>query len=60
MLTKREVLKSLRDLPEEFPVDDAIDRLILLHKLNKGKAEIKAGKGLTTEQARKKLKKWLN
>ncbi|MEO5946471.1 MAG: hypothetical protein ABIP79_06610 [Chitinophagaceae bacterium] len=60
MLTKREVLKSLKDLPEEFPVDDAIDRLILLHKINKGKTEIKAGKGLTTEQARKKLKKWLN
>ena len=60
MLTKKEVLKSLKDLPEEFMVDDAIDRLIVLHKMNKGRQEIKEGKGLTTEQAKKKLKKWLN
>ncbi|MDX2048524.1 MAG: hypothetical protein SFU87_17185 [Chitinophagaceae bacterium] len=60
MLTKKEVLKSLKDLPEEFPVDEAIDRLILLHKISMGKKEIKEGKGLTTYQAKKKLKKWLS
>ncbi|MBK8087462.1 MAG: hypothetical protein IPK31_05675 [Chitinophagaceae bacterium] len=60
MLLKKEVLKSLKELPDEFSVDEAIDRLILLHKINKGREEIKQGKGLTTEQAKKKLKKWLN
>ena len=60
MLTKKEVLKSLKDLPEEFMVDDAIDRLIVLDKMKKGRQEIKERKGLTTEQAKKKLKKWLN
>ncbi len=60
MLLKKEVLKSLKELPAEFSVDEAIDRLILLHKINRGREEIKQGKGLTTEQAKKKLKKWLN
>lgn len=60
MLLKKEVLKSLKELPDEFPVDEAIDRLILLHKISKAQAEIKEGKGLTTIQAKKKLKKWLN
>ena len=60
MLLKKEVLKSLKELPDEFSVDEAIDRLILLHKINRGREEIKQGKGLTTEQAKKKLKKWLN
>lgn len=60
MLTKKEVLKTLKSLPEEFPVDDAIDRLIVLHKVNKGRQEIKDGKGITTAQAKKKLKKWLS
>ncbi|HEX7847048.1 MAG TPA: hypothetical protein VF476_14705 [Chitinophagaceae bacterium] len=60
MLSKKDVLKSLKDLPEEFPVDDAIDRLIVLNKMTKGLKEIKQGKGLTTEQAKKKLKKWLS
>lgn len=60
MLLKKEVLKSLKKLPDEFSVDEAIDRLILLHKINKGREEIKQGKGFTTDQAKKKLKKWLN
>lgn len=60
MLLKKEVLKSLKELPDEFPVDAAIDRLILLNKISKAQAEIKEGKGLTTIQAKKKLKKWLN
>ena len=60
MLSKKEVLKSLKNLPENFSVDDAIDRLIVLHKMNLCRLEIKSGKGLTTEQAKKKLKKWLN
>ncbi len=59
MLSKKEVMSSLKDLPQEFPVDDVIDRLIVLNKMNKGRQEIKEGKGLTTEQAKKKLKKWL-
>ncbi len=60
MLSKKEVLKSLKDLPDEFPVDEAIERLIVLQKINQGKAEIQQGKGLTTAQAKKKLKKWLS
>lgn len=59
MLSKKEVLKSLGELPEKFSVEDAIDRLIVLHKMNNGRQEIKSGKGVTTVQAKKKLKKWL-
>lgn len=33
MLLKKEVLKNLKELPDEFPVDEAIDRVILLHKV---------------------------
>ena len=60
MLLKKEVLKSLKELPDEFSVDEAIDRLILLHKINKARNEITNGKGISTDQAKKKLKKWLN
>jgi hypothetical protein len=60
MLLKKEVMKTMKEMPNEFSVDEAIDRLILLNKVNKGKAEIKKGKGLTTDQAKKKLKKWLS
>ena len=60
MLLKKQVLKSISEMPEEFSVDDAIDRLILLNKIEKGRNEIKLGKGLSTTEARKILSKWLN
>ena len=60
MLSKKEVFKNFKDLPEHFSVDDAIERLIVLNKINKGRQEIRKGKGLTTTQAKKSLKKWLN
>ena len=60
MLLKKEVMKTMKEMPDEFSVDEAIDRLILLNKINKAKEEIKQSKGLTTDQAKKKLKKWLS
>lgn len=59
MLAKKEVIKSIKEMPEHFSVDDAIDRLIVLNKIEKARKEIKDGRGLTTGQARKKLQKWL-
>jgi len=59
MLLKKEVLKSIKEMPDYFTVDDAIDRLIVLSKIENAQKEIKEGKGLTTGQATKKLGKWL-
>ena len=59
MLAKKEVIKSIKEMPEHFSVDDAIDRLIVLNKIEKARKEIRDGKGLTTGLARKKLQKWL-
>ena len=59
MLVKKDVLKIIKGMPEEFSADDAIDKLIVLNKIEKARKEIKNGKGLTTEQAKKKLQKWL-
>jgi hypothetical protein len=60
MLIKKQVLKSFKEMPDEFSIDEAIEKLVLIHKVQKAEAEITAGKGLTTEAAKKKLKKWLN
>jgi len=59
MLVKKAVLKSIKDMPDYFSVDDAIERLIVLSKIENAQTEIKKGKGLTTSQGTKKLKKWL-
>ncbi|MBC7654684.1 MAG: hypothetical protein H7098_09460 [Oligoflexus sp.] len=59
MLVKKVVLKSIKDMPDYFSVDDAVERIILLGKIENAQTEIKEGKGLSTAQATKKLQKWL-
>ena len=59
MLVKKQVMKTIKEMPEEFSVDDVIEQLIVLNKIENARQEIKEGKGLNTTQAKKKLQKWL-
>ena len=59
MLTKKEVIKSLQNLPSEFEAEEAIERIILLEKIRLGIEDSKQGKVLSREEARKRLSKWL-
>ncbi len=59
MLTKEKVLQSLQDLPDTFSMDELIDRIILINKIETGLEQVKSGKTYTAEQAREKLKPWL-
>jgi predicted transcriptional regulator len=59
MLTKEKVLKTITEMPDTFSVDDLLDRLVLLQKIENGIAQSDAGKTVSTEQAREALSKWL-
>jgi hypothetical protein len=60
MLSKKVVLKTIEELPDEFSVNDLFDRIVLLQKIQQASQEIKEGKGVTTDEAKEQLKKWLN
>ena len=53
MLVKKQVMKTLKEMPDEFTMDEAIEKLTILNKIEKAHMEIKEGKGLTTAQAKK-------
>lgn len=59
VLTKRALLKSVKELPDEFTIDELMERLIVLQKIERGLKEMKEGKGLSTAEARKRLARWL-
>jgi len=59
-MRKTTVIESLDKLPDEFSIDEIIERLIILEKIDKGRQEVKDGKINTEEQAKVKLSKWLN
>ncbi|MDZ7605741.1 MAG: hypothetical protein U5K79_09180 [Cyclobacteriaceae bacterium] len=59
-MKKATVIESINKLPDEFSIDEIIERLIIIEKIEKGHQEIKDGKVNTEEQAKAKLSKWLN
>lgn len=59
MIRKETLLQVLRDFPDEFSIDELLDRLIVLNKIEKGVQQAKDGEVYTQEEARKLLEKWL-
>ena len=46
-------------MPDTFDTVQLFDQILLINKVDEGRQQIKAGKGLTTPEAKRKLKKWL-
>ncbi len=59
MLVKEKVLEAVRSLPDEFSIDDLVERLIVLYKIETGLQQVAEGKTLPTKEAKEKLQKWL-
>lgn len=58
MLVKERVLETIQSLPEEFSLDELVDRLILLEKIEEGLKQVEEGKTVSQEEAKEKMKKW--
>lgn len=58
MLVKEKVLKTIQSLPDEFSLDELVERLILLEKIDAGLKQVEEGKTVSQEEAREKMKKW--
>lgn len=59
MITKTQIINSLEKLPESLTVDQMIDHLIFLEKIQKGIDDSKKGNVSTKQEAKVKLEKWL-
>jgi hypothetical protein len=59
MLTKKQVIESIQELPASFSSEEVIERIILLDKIQTGIEQSRAGKTISLKQAETRLKKWL-
>lgn len=59
MLTKEEVIKTISNLPENFSLDELIDKLVFIDKVEKGLAQSNENLVFNTPQAKNRLSKWL-
>ncbi len=59
MLTKEKIHFTIDSLPDNLTIDQVIDQMILLDKIEQGIKDIDEGKVYSTEAVKEKLKKWL-
>ena len=59
METKQQILKAIEDLPDDAGVADALDRLYLLYKVDRGIREADRGELISQEEVRHRMAKWL-
>jgi len=59
MLTKEKIHKTIDRLPDNLTVDQVIEELILLEKIEEGINDANEGRTFTTEEVKSKLEKWL-
>ncbi|HLW19734.1 MAG TPA: hypothetical protein VKX33_05405 [Cyclobacteriaceae bacterium] len=58
MITKDQVISSLKDMPEQFSIDELMDKLILLQKIETGLEQSKIGDVYTTQEAKDMVQRW--
>ncbi|HEY3372433.1 MAG TPA: hypothetical protein VGK10_16375 [Prolixibacteraceae bacterium] len=60
MLIKTKVLKAIKQLPDEFSIDEMIDKMILLEKIEIGLTQAEKGEVISHEDLEKEIDKWFD
>jgi hypothetical protein len=58
MLSKKTVIETVNSLPDSFSLEEVIDRLILIQKVEIGLAQSMENQIVSHEEAKEKLNKW--
>ena len=58
VVSKQAVLKAINSMPEQIPVDALIDEIMYLYKIEIGLAQSQAGKVISLEDFKQKMKTW--
>ncbi|MEY3323510.1 MAG: hypothetical protein RLZZ417_3093 [Bacteroidota bacterium] len=59
MITKEQLIETIKQLPPKFSVDEVMERILLLEKIETGLQQSQKGKVTPYEDLDKKLPKWL-
>jgi hypothetical protein len=58
MLTKEKLNKTIDNLPESFSIDELIDQLILIEKIEEGIKQSESGKVVSNDDVKLMIEKW--
>jgi hypothetical protein len=58
MLTKTKLKEQIERFPEEFSIDELIDKLILIEKIEQGNKQSEKGEVISETELDKEIIKW--
>ena len=59
MTTKEKVLQAVNNLPDDASIEDAMDRLLFLAKIERGLQQADAGQTIPHSEVKERMAKWL-
>lgn len=57
-MKKNSALDAINEFPQEFELEDLIERLVFVEKVEKGLQQLDEGKTTTHEEVKEAIKKW--
>lgn len=57
-MKREKVIEAVNGLPAEFSLDELVEKLILVEKVEQGLAQLKEGKVTPQEEVKDLVKKW--
>jgi hypothetical protein len=57
-MRRDKAIETLKEFPQEFELEELIERLVFVEKVEKGLQQIDQGKTVSQEQLREMSKKW--
>ncbi|MEO8231212.1 MAG: hypothetical protein ABI638_02945 [Ignavibacteriota bacterium] len=55
VIVKEKLVKSIKEMPEQFSLEDLVDRIVFLQKIESGLEQSKSGKTNSTAKAKENL-----
>lgn len=59
MLTRENVIQHIKTMPENFSIDELMDKLLFIYNVENGLEQSRNDKVTPHEEVKKKYKKWL-
>ncbi len=57
-MKRDKAIETIKELPNEFDLDDLIERLVFVEKVEKGLKQLDEGKTIPHDEVKKITKKW--
>jgi hypothetical protein len=57
-MKRDKAMETVKEFPQEFDLEELIERLVFVEKIEKGLQQIEEGKTVPHEQVKEMIKKW--